>query len=268
MNYLICVGITKESSQSLFNYPPWDWVAVIVAILSFVIASFALGVATKTLKSQRQTEKNTTPIMTTSIQKFLLKEILIRLFCGYMKINTLKMVLEESLYQTTVSKILLSDIKIDEGDIHVELFYDNDVSYRLIRGLLDEIRLYNRYVDIVIDHQEQDCKDKGVLEQEMDGLLQRNGIVADVISKVMGILYNYKPQEVCNLLLEVIKNTSHGGKGSENKNRSFEYQECEYAKLFESSGYGDRVTELLDFMKKYSTELFDGFAEETDKKQS
>ena len=73
----------KEIAHSLNVELSWDYVATIIAIISLTLAGISLAYTILTLKSQRQTEANTTRIMKPEIQEFLLKEILCKFFRRY-----------------------------------------------------------------------------------------------------------------------------------------------------------------------------------------
>lgn len=86
----------KEIANSLNVELSWDYVATIIAIISLALAGISLAYTILTLKSQRQTEANTTRIMKPEIQEFLLKEILLKVFDGYIRLSTLKRLYEDT----------------------------------------------------------------------------------------------------------------------------------------------------------------------------
>ena len=90
----------------------WDWLAVLIALLSFFIACFSLYYAIKTLKSQRQTEKNTLPIINRDIQRFQLCDLIRKLLDGHMRLTALWHMLNKHAFKVYPTERILRLIKI------------------------------------------------------------------------------------------------------------------------------------------------------------
>ena len=96
----------KEFAEWL-SLTDWDWIAVSVALFSLLVAYLSLVVAKRTLKSQRQTEQNTMPIINIGIQKFLLDEFILKLLDGHIRLTALWNVLEKENYSKYPSELIL-----------------------------------------------------------------------------------------------------------------------------------------------------------------
>lgn len=101
----------------------WDWIAVAVSFCSLLVAVLSFIIARQTLKSQRQTEKNTMPIINVGIQELLLNELILKLLDGHIRITALWYLLNEKKYVFYPSEHILEKIHIPIDTIHVDLFY-------------------------------------------------------------------------------------------------------------------------------------------------
>lgn len=102
----------------------WDWIAVAVAIFSLIVALFSLLIAWRTLISQRQTAKNTMPVITIGAQYESLVSIAFQIIDNYIDSLVLKIKAENMCEEDYLSDIFLSYNKINTADIHLELFYN------------------------------------------------------------------------------------------------------------------------------------------------
>ena len=105
----------------------WDWIAVSIALLSLIVAFISLSIAWKTLKSQRQTAENTMPVISIGAQYESLISILILILENYINSIVLKVKTVDITDNGSGSDILLSLFKINTSDIHLELFYEDNL---------------------------------------------------------------------------------------------------------------------------------------------
>lgn len=88
----------------------WDWIAVIIAVFSFIVAVFSLVIAWRTLISQRQTAKNTMPVITIGAQFESLVSIAFQIIDNYIDSLALKIKAENMQAEEYLSDIFLSSI--------------------------------------------------------------------------------------------------------------------------------------------------------------
>ena len=94
----------------------WDWLAFIIAVISFIVAY-------KTFLSQRKTADNTTPAINKDIQKFLLQKMFVYLLDAYTNIVVHeRLINDKSVILNTTEEITVNQ-KIPENMIHSELYY-------------------------------------------------------------------------------------------------------------------------------------------------
>lgn len=193
----------------------WDWVAVSVALCSLIVAVLSFVIARQTLKSQRQTERNTMPIINIDIQELLLNELILRLLDGHIRITALWYLIDEKKYAFYPSEYILDKIVIPIDTIHVDLFYSNKQQYRTMQGLLDMIKNYNISIEVLNSHLKNKSIASEVLNNEFSHLINTNDRIADTWGKVMSLMYDYKTKDksdIFSLFLgeisdDMIKNT-------------------------------------------------------------
>ena len=199
--YLINV---EELAHRLHSEPSWDWVASCIALLSLCIAIWALVASIKTLKSQKQTEKNTNPIITSSIQEFLLKEMIIKTFDGYLRLKAIKYVLDECDYTLYPSEEIIEDIKIDMNFVHIELFYSSPDVYRKMQGIIDLMKSYNTRLDILNQHLKNRTIDATFQSKSLERVIDRNIMIARVWSMLMTLVFQYDQSMKCTIFNNVL----------------------------------------------------------------
>lgn len=173
----------------------WDWIAVSVAMCSLIVAILSFVIARQTLKSQRQTEKNTMPIINIEIQELLLNELILRLLDGHIRITALWYLIDEKKYEFYPSEYILDKIVIPIDTIHVDLFYRNKQQYRTMQGLLDMIKNYNISIEVLNLHLKNKLIASEVLNNEFSHLINTNDRIAETWGKVMSLMYDYKTKE-------------------------------------------------------------------------
>ena len=193
----------------------WDWIAVTVSFCSLLVAVLSFIIARQTLKSQRQTEKNTMPIINVGIQELLLNELILKLLDGHIRITALWYLLNEKKYVFYLSEHILEKIHIPIDTIHVDLFYGNKQQYRTMQGLLDMIKNYNVGIGVLNSHLKNKSIVPEVLNNEFYYLINTNDRIAEMWGKVMSLMYGYEANEkseIFNIFLgditdDLMKNT-------------------------------------------------------------
>ena len=174
----------------------WDWLAFAIAILSFVVASVSLIVAVRTLRSQRQTERNTTPIMNPEIQQFLVDELFDRLFDGYIGLHALRESLAKVGFDAYPPGDELMDFALRVDDIHCELYYNDPVKYRMFQGFREQMENYNRRLVAFGRNLGNPSLSAQYLKQDLIDLLQRNVVMAGRWMMLVKSMFGYEVRDI------------------------------------------------------------------------
>lgn len=161
---LIECSFFERFVENLLLYK-WDWIAVIISICAAVIAFF-------TLKSQVQTQKNTNPIVSTTVQ-FTLLTVLIEQIVKTMAINYAlrsRCIMKNGIIRP--EKYVLHWLTLDQSFVHEELYYSEPIKFEAAHILRMKIEDYNYYVETIISDLDkvgfnEDCfkKNKMLLEE-------------------------------------------------------------------------------------------------------
>ena len=178
----------------------WDWITASVTICSFVVAICAFIIARKTLKSQKQTEKNTMPIINMKIQEFLFSGLVLKLLDAHMKLAALWYLLNEKDFSFYPSEHILEKLKIDKNLIHAELFYGDFEDYRVVEGFLDMLNSYNINIAILNEHLKSPVISNEMLYNEFYSLVHENNRLADKWAINMWSLFHYDKKNYVSLL--------------------------------------------------------------------
>lgn len=178
----------------------WDWITASVTICSFVVAVCAFIIARKTLKSQKQTEKNTMPVINMEIQEFLFGGLVLKLLDAHVKLAALWYLLNEKEFSYYPSEHILEKLKIDKNLIHVELFYDNFDNYTVVEGFVDMLNSYNINITILNEHLKSPKISNEMLYNEFYSLIHENNRIADKWAINMFSLFQYDKNKYVHLL--------------------------------------------------------------------
>ena len=234
----------------------YDWIAVLIALLSLIIAFSSFYVAFKTLKSQRQTEKNTLPVINLDIQRFQLCDLIRKLLDGHMRLTALWHLLNTYAFKVYPTERILRLIKIPQDIIHIEIFYNNYVHYRCMQGLIDMIDDYNISIDILENHLKDSSVDSDFLYKEFFHVTNKNDSLAEAWDKIMTIVFGYNKDDKASLFDEYIELFSDDVV-SEQQDFVFYKPSEVYADFLESDV---NKKKLLLFMEKETDRLCEEFS--------
>lgn len=248
----------KEFAERL-SLSVWDWIAVLIALSSLLVAFISLLIAKKTLTSQKQTEKNTMPIINKNIQEFLLAELILKLFDGHIKIAALWNLLNEQLFTKYPTEQILERIKIPSDTIHVELYYNSPEMYRIHQGLKEMINNYNYSIETVNRHLKDTTIKKEILYNEFFNLVEYNDNIAEMWRKVMSLIYGYNDDDFF-AIFEVFLNSEH--EIEENLSLKYYRQNEKYCEFVKDESNRKKLLLFMDnrtddFKKEYSKQLID-----------
>lgn len=151
------MGVLERFVEKLLLYR-WDWIAILISIIAVVFAYF-------TLKSQLQTQKNTTPIVSKTVQ-FSLLSVLIEQIVKTLAINNaLRSLCKQNDGNIAPEEFVLHWLCLDQSFVHEELFYTESDKFESAHILRQKIVDYNYYIDTIIRHIDRDgidvkCCDK------------------------------------------------------------------------------------------------------------
>lgn len=248
----------KEIANSLNVELSWDYVATIIAIISLALAGISLAYTILTLKSQRQTEANTTRIMKPEIQEFLLKEILLKVFDGYIRLSTLKRLYEDTEFKSYVSEEKMTDLKIETSNIHADLFYSNSDNWRCMQGLSDMIDAFNSRIDVCVEHFKNPKINHKFLANEVERLINIEANIVSTWSKVMSLVYGYHNNIEEQKVIDYVVNKMDVSNFEAEIQDSFFVDNNIFAKYYDENPEGQK--RLLVFMNQFSRGIYNDFA--------
>ena len=155
---MACILLYQSSSDIVKHFAErwgfniWDWSAVLIALFSFLLAICSFWVALKTLRSQKQTQKNTTPIMSLSIQESLLMETIAYAYQTIIQMYALSVLLSRKKHKLIPEESVIQGFCLPIDYIHEELFYEDENKFGRIHYLKNSIEGYNRYIKSVSTH--------------------------------------------------------------------------------------------------------------------
>ena len=183
----------------------WDWLAVSIALFSFCVAVKSFVIAKRTLASQKQTEKNTMPIINITIQEFLFGQLIIKLLDAYVKLTALWNVVADKDFLYYPSEHILTKLKIDNSVIHLELFYNQPESYKYIDGFREMINEYNINLEVLNQHLKCENIENDMISNEIHSIISANNRIAEKWEKIMSIIFEYKLPQISKIIEPLIE---------------------------------------------------------------
>lgn len=205
----------------------YDYLAVAISVLAFIVGGITLRYTIKTYKSQKKTEANTTPSINRDIQRALLAEQLANIYEIYVYLFTLFFYLRKHNHKAMPSEHFWNAIHIDLDQFHENLFYSNMDEWRKFSFLRDAHKTINNDLRILRKSIENKIASAEENEKEYRHLLDEAGY----------ILWAYKP---------VIEDIYHEDYAAFLKNYFFEYKNSKIVNLFKAK-YVHDDSELVRF---------------------
>lgn len=204
---------TKETAKNTKK----DWhdnLGIVLSALAFITAGITLIFTVRTYKSQKKTQRNTIPKANKKIQRYLLNNLIIRLFDGHMQLTALWYLLNEKEYHYYPSEQILRKTKLPSDTIFTYLFYTEDdekeknidknqVDYRTVQGFSEKLDDYNMSIEELEMHLKEKNTPQELLYLEFFKLLEKNDEIATIWGKVMTILFMYN-DEMKSAIFEVL----------------------------------------------------------------
>lgn len=133
-NELAQIRQNTEDTAKHTKKDGFDICGIIISFLAFITAGITLFYAYRTYKSQKQTQKNTTPLFTKDRQYEVLCSIAHTLIDIYIEAGVVKVKIgindetnkeKKSNFTKIPSEMLFPSQFIDSNELHLELFYEN-----------------------------------------------------------------------------------------------------------------------------------------------
>ena len=131
----------KEFAEYL-SLTVWDWVAVFVALCSLGVACASLVIAKRTLSSQRQTEKNTLPVININTQEVLLNKLLFDLLDTATSVKSMQLFFQDG-NKLNCANRFIQGLTVDNSLIHLELYFNNPKMYLEMNRMDKAIKDFN-----------------------------------------------------------------------------------------------------------------------------
>lgn len=193
-----------------YGFNIWDWSAVLISFCSVQIAVVSLIVATKTLKSQRKTEKNTLPIINKSVQLSLLAQSLRGLFDSYSILFAFDYILYITEYKAKPSYHFWQHALLDESTIHESLFFSSSQKYEPIHQLKLAISEFNQSVisfKTVLNSSSESMK-----KMELNHLYDEIGYFISLYHAVLKETFQMKEENIIDFFDKNFFQDKRGGK--------------------------------------------------------
>lgn len=160
----------------------WDWVAIIIALLSFIVAAM-------TLHSQNETKKNTSIMSSRELHDNLLRyfDYLIR---NIVKLCSLQIKLDNANWNSYPSEEYLWKMKLielDENNTSIKLLYGDE--YHKLQSFNELIRSFNYSIDATIIHLKDITLDKDLRIRDIVNLEAMIWYTSKHLSDIMNYFF-------------------------------------------------------------------------------
>lgn len=169
----------------------WDWVAVLIAFSSFIIAMCSFNVARETLRSQKATQKNTTPLIKMDTQKMLWLFLIKQFYYKIQYLQVLKILLEKCKYTKKPEESFIQSLCIlPERFLHEELFYSDKYKkyFGNVHWITKHILDYNLYVNSLANN----LNHKNIKPENFDRLFSFIDALCKSLLKYYSIIFDIK----------------------------------------------------------------------------
>lgn len=183
-----------------YGLSTWDWVALIVTFLSLLIAIISLVIATKTLISQKATQRNTQPIMTLEIQKFLIGQKLLCILDSYIFLFALQFFLTKKGYKVKPSSHFWQITTIPLNDIDESLFYNDNKKFVIFHHLISVLKGFNSNIDSLRDVLNRSAKWKNEKGLELMNIYESIGQIISAYNDTLSICFNQNEDQIKSFL--------------------------------------------------------------------
>jgi len=141
------------NSAKEWGLTEWDWIAIVIAILSFTASIISICIAYKTLKSQDKTQNNTRLLLSQNAGYEYLKSYISYIIISYMRLTVFDNIAK---WEHKKHKIIcdynpsfLFELSLPLDGIRPDQFISYPVVYELLYQVNTFINKYNGFVDYI-----------------------------------------------------------------------------------------------------------------------
>ena len=178
----------------------WDWVALIITSISLLIAIISVIIATKTLISQKATEKNTQPIMNVEIQQFLIGQKLLCILDSYIYLFALQYFLSKYNYQVKPSSHFWELTKLSLEDMDESLFYNDNKKFVSFHKLREIFKEFNSSFDGLKEMLTDQKASKQEKDLELYHIYNEIGRIMGSTKDTLSTCFDYSGDQINNFL--------------------------------------------------------------------
>lgn len=180
--------LQKIEENTHFSLMPGK-ITFIISVIALVAAVFSAWYTWKTYKYQKQTEENTSRL-SKSEQYRLLSNMIRHLYRNMVVSFSIKVKMIASNYNSYPSEEHLQKMKVLLDDIHLNLFYKNDIEHRMMNTLLMELRNYNLEIDVICQHLKNRDIDEKTKERDLGTLCFKCYYLTENIVTILSKIWN------------------------------------------------------------------------------
>lgn len=141
------------NSAKEWGLTEWDWIAIVIALLSFTASIISIGIAYKTLKSQDKTQNNTKLLLSQNAGYEYLKSYISYIIISYMRLTVFDNIAK---WEHKKHKIIcdynpsfLFELSLPLDGIRPDQFIFYPVVYDLLYQVNSFINKYNGFIDYI-----------------------------------------------------------------------------------------------------------------------
>lgn len=178
-----------------YGLSTWDWVALIITSLSLIIAIISVVIATKTLRSQKETQKNTQPIMNITNQEFLIGQKLLCILDSYIYLFSLQFFLTENDYKVKPSSHFWQLTTIPLDDMNEGLFYNDNSKFIAFNWLKTVMKDFNTNISGLRDILSNGDASKDDKDLELVHIYNNIGMIMSAYCDTLKVCFNKDEQQ-------------------------------------------------------------------------
>lgn len=157
-----------------------------------LIAGIALVFSVITWFAQWRTEHNTSRLSKDE-QRNLLIGMIRHLYRNLVVVYTISVKMKAKSYLVYPSEEHLQKLKVNLGELHLNLFYKSDEYYREMNQLYVEMRNYNFEIDVICTHLKDPNVDVVTKERDLTTLRFKSAYLTDRIVTVIKLIWETVP---------------------------------------------------------------------------
>ena len=177
---IIFVIIVKTIDKST----SWDYLAFPISCIALYYAVRSYRIAKDTLLSQKETQKNTTPIFTAKSQALVLSKIATQLIDNFCRLSAMNKFLQRTSGKGYPLPRLFNEMYVDQKTIHLELAY-TDSAYFLNLSLIQQaLARYSKSIKSIQHVFEVSADNKVMINNEMSLLIKQTAAIFSQICQL------------------------------------------------------------------------------------